>query len=131
MKQRLQEGNGIDRLARANLVLAAACLFFYLLSHNRFFWWSCLALVVVFFFRLFSRNHAMRDQENRVYVMMAERAWGGIARKLAQRRATRQMKQQYHLFQCPHCGQKLRLPKGHGTVEVTCHRCQTKFQQKS
>lgn len=131
IKHHLQQGNGMDRLARANLIFVFAFLFFYLLSHNHFFLWSCIALTVVFFFRLFSHNHAMREQENRVFVMVAERLWGGLSHKLAQRRATRQLKQQYLLFQCPHCGQKLRLPRGKGAVEVTCHRCQTKFQQKS
>ena len=34
-------------------------------------------------------------------------------------------------FSCPKCKQMVRVPKGHGTVVVTCPNCQNKFEKRT
>ena len=29
----------------------------------------------------------------------------------------------YKIFKCPNCGQKIRIPRGHGKVSVHCRKC--------
>ncbi len=33
----------------------------------------------------------------------------------------------YKVFKCPNCKQKVRVPKGHGKIEITCPRCRANF----
>ena len=39
--------------------------------------------------------------------------------------------QSYKIFKCPDCGQKIRIPRHKGRIEITCPKCKTKFIRKS
>ena len=32
---------------------------------------------------------------------------------------------------CPKCGQKIRVPRGKGMIEITCPKCRTIFRKRS
>ena len=34
-------------------------------------------------------------------------------------------------FRCPNCKQKVRVPKGKGTIEIRCPKCNTKFIKRT
>ena len=36
-----------------------------------------------------------------------------------------------HLYRCPKCRQKLRVPRGRGRIQISCPRCGTQFIKKS
>lgn len=76
-------------------------------------------------FRIFSRNLYKRDVENSKYLAAKQKIIGG--KTLKQRRAERKI---YTFFKCPGCGQKMRAPKGKGSIRVTCHNCNTSFERK-
>ena len=40
-------------------------------------------------------------------------------------------RKRYKIFKCPSCSQKLRIPRGHGRVEIRCKKCQTLFCGKT
>lgn len=37
----------------------------------------------------------------------------------------------YKYFACPNCSQKIRVPKGHGKIEITCPKCGEKFIKRT
>ena len=37
----------------------------------------------------------------------------------------------YRFYTCPSCKQKIRVPRGHGKISITCPKCRTSFIGKS
>ena len=85
-----------------------------------------LALYAAVLFRMLSRNYAARRAKNAKFLKLA----GPVVRWYRLRRTIRQDKE-HRYFKCPNCGQQLRVPKGKGTIRVTCRGCGASFQEKS
>lgn len=119
---------GMDQLTLALLVVAMLSS---LLSgfRNSSFIFNLLYMVCIFlcFYRMLSRDLTRRSDENRRFMGL----WVRLTGKLRGTKGELEQRKAYCLFKCPQCGQKLRLPRGKGMVEVTCVKCQTKFQKKT
>ena len=79
------------------------------------------------YFRMFSRNLAKRHAENQKFLNFRyERTvgWNRFKKRTAQRK-------DYRFFKCPSCKQRVRVPRGHGKIEITCPKCRTCFVKKS
>ena len=128
--QFMQGRRGVDQFSRflvmLSLLLVGISLFVgkypvvYMITY--FFFFSSL---IYGEFRIFSRNLYKRDVENSKYLAAKQKIIGG--KTLKQRRAERKI---YTFFKCPGCGQKMRAPKGKGSIRVTCHNCNTSFERK-
>lgn len=119
--------NGVDDLARLHswgvLVLLLLGIF------TRVGWFSLLALILMIYmyFRVFSRNTAKRYEENQKYLNFRyDRtvSWNRYKKRAAQ-------KKDYRFFKCPTCRQGVRVPKGHGKVEITCPKCRGTFIKRT
>ena len=77
-------------------------------------------------FRMLSRNYAARRAENAKFLHVA----GPVIRWLRLRRTILRDKE-HRYFKCPNCGQQLRVPKGKGSITVTCRSCGVSFREKS
>jgi len=110
---------GTDKLNTVILVcgvvLAIVCIFLpwptgklvlTVLSYGLMFW---------AIFRAFSRNTYKRYRENQKFFQFFGRL--------------KDRKHKY--FDCPHCRQNVRVPKGKGKISITCPRCKNKFIKKT
>lgn len=84
-------------------------------------------LVVYCYFRLFSRNVTKRYAENQIFLTKTYKIRCFFAR---QKNMLKQRKI-YHIYACPGCRQKIRIPRGKGKIEVRCPKCGTTFIKKS
>ena len=112
-----------------NLFLIGTYLVLYLLfilTGFALLYWICLVLVAVSLFRILSRNLPRRREENAKFLKAA----GPVIRWWRLRRTMHRDKE-HRYFKCPNCGQQLRVPRGKGTITVTCRSCGASFQEKS
>lgn len=93
--------------------------------------WICMistvVLVIYLDFRILSRNHVKRSQENERYLIMT----GRVRRYLQKWQYQMQMRREHRIFQCPSCRQKIRVPKGKGKIAITCPQCRTEFIRRT
>ena len=86
-----------------------------------------LALLVWIYFRMFSKNTGKRFKENQQYLNLRFMITEGWKKWPARMKEARQ----YKIFRCPNCGQKLRIPRGHGKISIHCRKCGHDFTGKS
>ena len=118
---------GGDQLTMALLVLALVLSF--LLSWIPVPFLPLIAYLPIGYavFRMLSRNILKRGEENARFL----RGWYRVKNwfpKMKQRWADRKF---YLYTRCPHCRQKIRLPRGRGTLRVTCPTCKQEFEKKT
>ena len=85
------------------------------------------ALLVLAFFRMLSRNREARASENRSYLTKTYGARKAVSEWLNRMKN----RKQYHYYTCPKCHTRLRVPRGVGSVTVTCRKCGEKFDKKA
>ena len=121
---------GIDSFGKFTLLAAVAALILsgwfdgLMFSALTIFAWAC---VVYTYFRMFSRNVYKRAAENQKWLNKTYRirTWFSRQKNSASQRRV------YHIYKCPSCRQKIRIPKGKGKVEVRCPKCSTTFIKNS
>lgn len=86
-----------------------------------------MLLLVYGYFRMFSRNTQKRYQENCVYYRYVNKVKDFFKRQ----KSYVQQRKTHHIYKCPQCKQKIRIPKGKGKVAITCRRCGTEFIKNS
>ncbi len=86
---------------------------------------DAIALVLLFwaYFRMFSRNIPKRYAELQKFEIWKQ--------KIRQTPQTVAVRRTHHIYKCPQCKQKVRVPRGKGRIEISCPRCRTKFIKKS
>ena len=118
---------GTDELSKVMLGAGVAIMVLNIFLKWRLLNVVVLALLALVYFRMFSRNIQVRYNENQKYLVMKTKLLGSFAqskRRLEDRKDN-------HIYKCPGCGQKLRIPKGRGKVVITCPKCRTQFEKKS
>ena len=87
-----------------------------------------VTLVLVYaMYRVLSKNHSARYTENQKYLQATAkfRYWFDQQKKLMEER------KYHHIYTCPRCKQKIRIPKGKGKIMVRCPKCHFEFQKRS
>ena len=86
-----------------------------------------LVAIVYTYFRIFSRNISKRAQENQKYLS----ATAKLRQRLNKEKNMMEQRKDYHIYTCPSCGQKVRIPRGKGKIEISCPKCHSKFVKRS
>ncbi len=129
----MQGRYGMDQLGRATLLFSLVMM---VLSIFLTRWWIVSMLLdalglgglVITYFRMLSRNYAARSEENRKYLHFSE----GIRRRIGKEKYLFVQRKEYHIYSCPECRQKIRIPRKNGhKVEIECPKCHTKFIKRS
>lgn len=121
---------GADQLSRFIFIIALVCFVLAFLPHLHFFTWIGFAALVVGFFRMFSKNHRKRMEENRAYQKWMAGIKAKMGRKNAGGRTSEPKVRQdpdVRLLLCPQCNQKIRVPRVSGTIRVICPNCKHEF----
>ena len=127
----MQGRYGVDQFSKglliAGLVVVLLSSFFAGGRAGSLFYLLGWILIIYCYFRIFSKNVSKRYAENQKYLAKTYKISTYIQRQknsLAQRKA-------YHIYKCPGCKPKIRIPKGKGKIEIRCPKCGTTFIKKS
>ena len=85
------------------------------------------AFVIYCYFRVFSRNVSKRYAENQAFLAKTYK----IRTFFSQQKNIWKQRRVYHIYTCPNCRQKIRIPRGKGKIEIRCPKCSTTFIKKS
>ena len=118
---------GADELAKAQSIATLVLLFLSMFSRLGIFYWLAIALMIYSTWRMFSKNISARYAENQKYLQVTSKF------RLRFNKEKNLMKQRktHHIYSCPGCGQKVRIPRGKGKIEIECPKCHTKFVKRS
>ncbi len=114
---------GVDRLCRHLIFLAIILLIVSMFRGRQVLYPLSLAFMLFAYFRAFSKNVPKRYKENMAYEKFIGRI-KNMPKGLSQRRT-------HHIYRCPKCRQRIRIPRGKGRVEISCPKCMTRFIRKS
>ncbi len=135
MKEKLyrfmQGRNGVDSLSKFLLITGVVVVLLSALfgSHpvGMFFYFLGWVVIIYCYFRMFSRNISKRYAENEAFLNRTYKVRSFFQKQIniwKQRRV-------YHIYTCPGCRQKIRIPRGKGKIEIRCPKCGTTFIKKS
>ena len=118
---------GMDDFSKAMIIFA-----FILYAFNLFLQKSLLStlfmlLVFYCYFRMFSRNTYKRSSENQMYLQKTVK----LRRSLSQYVAEFKGRKTHHIYKCPTCKQKIRVPRGKGNISIHCPKCHADFIKNS
>ncbi|MCM1136266.1 MAG: zinc-ribbon domain-containing protein [Clostridium sp.] len=122
----MQGRYGSDQLNRF-LMFLVLLLFVVSLFGLRFAYLLGIIVLVYAYFRMFSKNIYKRRMENAAYMKYEYRVKQFFAtwkRDMIQRKT-------HHIYRCPSCRQKIRIPRGKGKIEIRCPKCGQTFIKKS
>lgn len=131
MREKLQQfmvgRYGTDQLSRFLLILAIIFMVVSILFHSPICNIIAILLIIFCYYRILSKNHSQRYSENMAYLKYSKKATGFFR---AKKQYFMQLKN-YHIYKCPSCRQKIRIPRGKGKISITCPKCRTEFIKNS
>lgn len=123
----MQGRYGVDELSRFLSIASIVLIVLELVTRQFIFGALVWAIFIYIYFRMFSRNYGKRQQENQKFLTARYKLktkWYNFKRDMAQRK-------DYHIYKCPQCSQKIRIPRGKGKIAIRCPKCYTEFIKKS
>ncbi len=117
---------GTDQLAMGLFVCALVCSIVSMFTGSLLLYYLSFVLYAVEIYRIFSKNIEKRRAENMKFMQLV---WK-VKNFFVGLKAKAEARKTYKYFKCPACGQKIRIPRGKGKVEVRCPKCSHTFIKK-
>lgn len=123
----MQGRRGIDGMSNSLIIAAVVLIVLEFISGFDILYWVALALMAYVMWRALSKNIAAREKEDRAFqsALAKPRAFVEEKRTIWKNRKTTVY------FKCSGCGRTLSVPKGKGTIRVTCPKCHAQQVRKS
>ena len=118
---------GADQLSYAMVIAALVMTLFGSLSGFALLTLMADALIIVVFVRMLSKDRYKRQHENQVYLQKTYK----ITKALNEWVNRMKNSKKYRYFTCPKCKKRLRVPRGVGSITITCKGCGNKFDKKA
>lgn len=118
---------GVDAFGKFLLGSVVVLWAINLFANSKILYSWALLLMVYAYFRMFSRNTTKRYQENVKFLQIKNKV---VARFKSEKSQLKQRKT-HHIYRCPTCRQKIRIPRGKGRICITCPKCKTEFTKVS
>lgn len=122
----MQGRYGIDQLNSFLMIVCVICFIVNMFIGSIVLTFIAYGTWLFVIFRMFSKNIYARNRENDKYLNF----FSPLSRWLKLKLMSKQDPSNKY-FSCPKCKQMIRVPKGHGTVVVTCPNCQNKFEKRT
>lgn len=118
---------GIDQFSKFLLWLTLGMII--ISTFFRFRWLDLLAVLLIgyMYFRVFSKNIRKRYEENNKFLQIK----GNIFWVFKNFKRDMTIRKTHHIYKCPNCSQKIKIPKGKGKVAIRCPKCYTEFIKHS
>ena len=123
----MQGRYGVDSLSRFLSVILLAVIVIGMFVRIPLSGLISLVLLVILYWRMFSRDIPKRYAENQKFLQLRDKFLGNFSNFGSN---MSQLKD-YHIYKCPRCNQKSRIPRGKGHIMVRCPRCGYEFHKKS
>ncbi len=84
-------------------------------------------LLVVIFVRMLSKDRYRRQNENQIYLQKTYKVRTAVSEWMNRVKNSKK----FRYFTCPKCKKRLRVPRGVGSITITCKGCGHKFDKKA
>ena len=118
---------GADELGRFLLGAAVVLLVINTFARNSVLSLITALLLVYSYIRMLAKDYAARSRENQKYRELKNKIFFFADRE----KSCAQDRKENHIYRCPKCSQKIRIPRGKGKIMVTCPKCGHEFMRKS
>lgn len=118
---------GIDAFSKFLMRIALILCVLNIFLNNIFISFLLFATIVYVYYRMLSKNLNKRAWENMKYVQIKSKVVG----KFDSIKSVMKQRKTHHIYKCPTCNQKIRIPKGKGRICITCPKCKTEFTKTS
>lgn len=118
---------GQDSLNRFLLYVAIGAMILSIFFKGSIIYLLALAALGFSYFRMLSKNVAKRSRENQLFQGLT----GDLRSRIKAGEGRMKQSRTHHIYKCPSCGQKIRVPRGKGKIAIRCPQCSNEFIKKS
>lgn len=122
----MQGRYGNDPLNRFLMIVSLISMLLSIVWRPQFYV-IAVAFLGLAYYRMFSRKVYTRAMENQRYLDVRDKVLG----RLNKEKNLLMQRKNYHIYKCPGCGQKVRVPRGKGKIQVHCPKCGEDFIKRS
>lgn len=118
---------GYDALSKFLFGITLILIFINIIASSGIISLITLFLIIYCYYRLLSKKIPERYKENEQYISIRNKVVGFFKNFKYYADQARH----YHIYKCPGCGQKIRIPRGKGNIMVRCPKCNTEFKKRA
>ena len=108
----MQGRYGVDSLSRFLSIVLLAIIILGMFIRIPLSGTITLVILVILYWRMFSRNIPKRYEENQKFIQIRDKLLG----RFSDFGSNMSQMKDYHIYKCPRCNQKIRIPRGKGHI---------------